>query len=393
MRFIGKRAGTSCRAIVGALIGLTAVGTFAAAAGNGGLSGPASSRERATRLDPVRRFTVVAGGDIMTGHRVRDPAAAAGAANGLRFDFRPQLADVRSIVEPADLAICHMEVPIGTPGSEYGDIGVNAIGWTLLLAPYEIAPGLASAGFDRCSTASNHSNDAGVAGIASTIEVLHGQGISTAGTARSADEAVDEVFDVRGVRVAHLAFTMYSNTNRPADAWRLDYASSPSNIANRVAAVRQAGAEVVIVSLHVSRELTSGPVPEDRSFVTELTAAADIDAVFIHGPHVVHPVEWVNETPVWWSLGNFFTQMGPGSFGKYDSGAVTDGLLAHVEFVETGSGRFTARPAAIAICDDFVDRTVRSATVSLRDPSLAARVRIELTQCLARVRAIVPGAL
>ncbi|NND74549.1 MAG: hypothetical protein HKN44_06040 [Ilumatobacter sp.] len=161
-------------------------------------------------------------------------------------------------------------------------------------------------------------------------------------------------------------------------------------IAERVAAMRQAGAEVVIVSLHVSKELTAGSVPEDRFLVSTLTAAADVDAVFIHGPHVVHPIGWVNGTPVWWSVGNFFTQMGPGSSGKYDDGRVTDGLLAHVRFHHDGS-RFVATPAAIAICNDFVDWTVRSATIGLREPTISARVRTELTNCLARIRAVFPG--
>ena len=39
--------------------------------------------------------------------------------------------------------------------------------------------------------------------------------------------------------------------------------------------------------------------------LASVTAAADVDAVFVHGPHVVQPFEFVNGTPVWWSLGNF----------------------------------------------------------------------------------------
>jgi poly-gamma-glutamate synthesis protein (capsule biosynthesis protein) len=369
------------------------VATFADAGGSARVVGPASGHEHAVRLDPPRSFTAVAGGDVMTGYRVRAPAAVAGSASGMRFDFRPQLAAVRTVLQSADLAICHMEIPIGTSGGAFGDIGVSPFGGNLLLAPHEIAAGLRSAGFNRCSTASNHAYDAGATGIASTIDALREQGISTVGTARSQAESVDEPFDVNGVRVAHLAFTTYSNTNRPAERWRLNYTTSSSMIADSVAVARRNGAEVVIVSIHVSKELTSGPVPEDRSLVTALTAATDVDAVFVHGPHVVHPVEWVNQTPVWWSVGNFFTQMGPGSSGKYDSGLVTDGLIARVEFFEAGSGRFTARPDAIAICNDYVDRSVRPATAGLANPAISSRVRTELTNCLARIRAIVPGAL
>ncbi|MGI9644188.1 MAG: CapA family protein, partial [Ilumatobacteraceae bacterium] len=295
------------------------------------------------------------------------------------------------VLESADLAICHMEIPIGVPNGPFGDVGRSPYGGNLLLAPYEIAAGLGGAGFDRCSTASNHAYDTGTAGIASTIEALTAQQISVAGTARTPEEAADTLFDVNGVAVAHLAFTTYSNTARPASSWRLDYVDSPWTVVSRVEAARQSGAEVVLVSLHVSKELTSGPVAADRAFVRTLTAAADVDAVFLHGPHVVHPFEWVNDTPVWWSVGNFFTQMGPGSSGKYNTGWVTDGLLAAVDFLETSSGAFSARPSSIATCNDFVDRTVRSATASLA-ASPSTRVHDELSACLARTRTVVPDA-
>jgi hypothetical protein len=101
----------------------------------------------------------------------------------------------------------------------------------------------------------------------------------------------------------------------------------------------------------------------------------------------------VGGTPVWWSLGNFVSEMGPPSVGRYSSPRTSDGLLAYVEFTEAPSGRYTARPMSVAICNDFLDRTVRSATVALTRQDLPDRIRSELSACLGRTRGLVPNVL
>lgn len=351
----------------------------------------ATTSERAVRVEtPLRSLTVIAGGDVLPESAVRSAAASAGQQTGVRFDFGPMFAPVGDIVRRADLAICNMEIPVGRPGQAAGFAGRSPFGGNLLLAPYEIATGLAAAGFDRCSTASNHSFDLGVDGIAWTIQGLNEQGVSTTGSARSEAESADRILLVDGVRTAHLAVTTYSNTVLPADPWRLNYTRSPQPIAQRAAAVRAAGAEVVVVSIHVSKELLPTPDPVDRTLVQQLSSLADIDAIFVHGPHVVQPFEMVNGTPVWWSLGNFVSQMGPPSVGRYADARTADGLLAFVDFRERPDGSFEAVTRSIAICNDFDDRTVRVASVSLGDPDLPPRVRAELTQCRDRIRAVVP---
>jgi poly-gamma-glutamate synthesis protein (capsule biosynthesis protein) len=166
----------------------------------------------------------------------------------------------------------------------------------------------------------------------------------------------------------------------------------PRRIADAVAAARAAGADLVLVSVHVSTELLTAPTTADRSLITTLTARADVDAVFVHGPHVVQPFELVNDTPVWWSLGNFVSEMGPPSGGRYANPRTSDGLLAFVRFEEQPSGRFAASPSSVAICNDFSDRTVRSATIGLARPQLAGRVHAELAQCLSRTRILVASA-
>jgi poly-gamma-glutamate synthesis protein (capsule biosynthesis protein) len=357
-----------------------------------GAAGAGAGAFRITR--PLRTMPVVAGGDVLN-EGVVNNAGAAVAVPPQRYDFAPLFAPVASIVGAADLAICHMEIPVGRAGAGAGVYGRSPYGGNLLLAPYEIAAGLAATGFDRCSTASNHSNDLGRDGIASTLEALDAAGISHAGTARSPAESAPEVFTVNGIRVAHLSYSTYSNTVWPTDRWALARASSPEQVAAAVNGVRAAGAEVVIVSLHLPKEMLYEPIPADRVFATRLTELADVDLIVHHGPHVVQPVETVNGTLVYWSVGNFVSGMGRPGTGRYSDPRTSDGLLATVRFTETAPGEFTAVSMPVLLCNEQADRTVRApvselararATGQPLDPTLET----ELRACLARGLAMVP---
>jgi poly-gamma-glutamate synthesis protein (capsule biosynthesis protein) len=314
-------------------------------------------------------------------------AAARAAGAGVRYNFAPLFAPVAAMVSSADIAICHMEMPIGTPGDRPGVYGHSPFGGNLILAPYEIAEGIRRTGFDRCSTASNHSYDLATPGIAATLSALDAAGITHVGTARSTTEAATSIITVNGVRVAHLAYTRYSNTVLPGEPWRVNFASSPAQVAADVNAARAAGAEVVIVSLHLSKELFAAPVPEDRQFVTDLTALTHIDLVIQHGPHVIQPVERVNGTWVYWSVGNFISGMGT-SVGKYSDPRTLDGLAAAARFTESSPGMFTVETWPILLCNEPFSRTIYAPIATLGQP-LAPTVRAGLDACIRRSAPVV----
>lgn len=184
------------------LAGLGAAVHSASAADNDQV---ASATAQAGRVDaPPRSFSVLFAGDILTEDRVMRVGAAA-ATNGQEYDFAPMFQPVSAIVRSADLAVCHMELPVAWPGQRPGYWGRSPFGGNLLLAPHEMAESLRRTGFDRCSTASNHSYDLGAGGIDSTLAALDAAGISHAGTARQPNEAAPRLVDVNGVRVAHLS--------------------------------------------------------------------------------------------------------------------------------------------------------------------------------------------
>jgi len=355
-----------------------------------GYAGDASpSLPTAVRMDPPpRSFSVAAVGDWLSEGLVNRVAAGL-AADGVRYAHEPLLRPVAPLLQSVDLAICHMETPIGLPGAKAGLVGTSPSGTSLIAAPYEVAGDLARAGFDRCSTASNHSNDLGVAGISQTLNALDAVGISHTGTARSQEEVGFDVFEVSGVAVAHMSYALNSNTGWPSEGWRLDKAVNASEVVNDVAAARSAGAEVVIVSLHVYVEMQSGPTVADRALVQAITSQADVDLVVIHGPHVVQPFEWVNATPVYWSLGNFMSAMGQPDRGRYSDTRTLDGLMATVRFTEQADGSWSAEPFTVLLCNVTGSHKVYPGLTTLADPATSPALRAQLRACIDRTLPVV----
>ena len=196
------------------------------------------------------RITIVASGDLL----VHAPVAIAAAAGG-GYDFRPLFARIRPLVRSADLALCHAETPIGA--------GARS-GYPIFNAPRELARAIGWAGFDACSTASNHSVDRGAAGIASTIAALRRAGVEATGTARTrAGSRRILLLDAGGVEVAFLSYTYGTNGLPLPRPWSVNLIA-PRRIVADARRARRQGAELVVVNLHWGAEYVHAPTADQR---------------------------------------------------------------------------------------------------------------------------------
>lgn len=239
-------------------------------------------------------------GDLLPHTPVDQAAAAYGARSGTAYDFSPMLAPMRPVLEPADLAICHMEVPLHPDGeapSSYPTFG----------APPELVAGARSAGYDGCSTASNHSLDRGRRGIDRLLDTMDANGMRHNGTARNEPEGDGRAtfYDVAGVKVAHLSWAYDFNGYKiPVDApWAVNQID-PDRIKARAAEARRDGADLVVVSLHWGTEYQHDPSAQQQQWAEALTTSPDIDLIIGHHAHVVQPITKVNDRFVVWGLGN-----------------------------------------------------------------------------------------
>ncbi|EST19738.1 hypothetical protein N566_28430, partial [Streptomycetaceae bacterium MP113-05] len=152
---------------------------------------------------PPEGFTLVATGDILAHDSIIRQAASDAPGDG--YDFRPMLEAARPLVSGADLAICHMETVYGADGGPF-------TGYPTFKTPPQVAAAIAATGYDSCSTASNHTLDAGAEGVRRTLDALDEAGVRHVGSARSAAENDKPVLmRAGGATVAQLAYTYGTN--------------------------------------------------------------------------------------------------------------------------------------------------------------------------------------
>ncbi|HET6749742.1 MAG TPA: CapA family protein [Actinomycetes bacterium] len=321
-----------------------------------------------------RGFTLIASGDVLTHGPVVRQAQAYGRRVGQPYDFRPMFADVRPLVAGADLAVCHLEVPLSRDGQDISS-------WPAFNAPPQLAAALRWAGYDACSTASNHAMDRGAAGVAATLDVMDGAGLGHAGTARNPGEAgAATILEVRGLRVALLSYAYGLNGRSlpPGQPWLVNLID-PVRIVEDARAARRAGAGLVVVLLHWGEENRPTPSQSQRDLAGRLLAAPEVDLILGHHVHVVQPIEQVGGKWVAYGMGNSLSNQTPACCAAGSQ----DGVLVHVTVaVERGRTRvrevrylptwvehpaFRIRPVLPALADRSLPAGLRQALEASRD--------------------------
>lgn len=288
----------------------------------------ACAPEPVSPAPPPRSATVVMNGDLLWHNTLVFDAQRAGA--GSDPDFRPLLEGVRPVVESADLAICHNEVPVAPPGGPYRY-------YPAFRAPQETLDAVRDIGFDLCTTASNHSLDDGWEGLVRTLEAMDARGLVHAGTARTQDEADrPSLFTTAaGVRIAVVTGTYDTNgIPRPAGRdWSVADLDAETML-RRAATARADGADIVLAVMHGGDEYSHQPNSQQRQLAERLTASPDVDLVYGHHVHVVQPWTRINGKWVVYGLGNLVAQH------RSTVPAGYEGVTARFTFRETSPGRF-----------------------------------------------------
>jgi len=293
-----------------------------------------------------------------------------------RYDFKPMLDPMRPVIEAADLAICHLEVPAAANQDRLS-------GYPTFGGPVELIDAVKVTGYDGCSTASNHSLDQGQAGIGVTLDRFDADGLEHAGTARTAEEGTAvTMYDVGGAKVAHLSYAYgFNGYQLPADA---PFAANQIDV-NRIHAeatrARQAGAQLVVVSLHWGTEYQHEPDAFQRQTAADLLPWPDIDVIVGHHAHVVQPIEQVDGTYVVWGLGNHLTNQ--------PQVPKSDGLTAVLSAAKGDDGRY--RISQILAVPTWIEPgTYRVIPIpnALQDPNLSGSLRAQLVASYDRTAAV-----
>lgn len=288
------------------------------------------------RSEAPRRFTIAATGDILVHESLWERAAVLGAASGEAFDFRSMFRRVRDTLAGADLALCHLETPVTADG--------DLSSYPVFAAPVEITDAIADAGYDSCSTASNHSLDGGAAGIEATLNALDRNGLAHAGTARTRREASRiTLLDVEGAQVAHLSYSFGFNGFTPEHDWQGNLIDV-ERILDDARRARERGSDLTVVSLHWGVEPLTTPTAFQMQVAERLTRSPLVDAIVGHHAHVVQPIERVNGKVVAYGMGNFLSGMRPSEMWP---GGVEDGVIVLLRVERRGDAYRVTRARAV----------------------------------------------
>ena len=361
-----KRRRLAALALVGVLIVLAILALRSCGDGSE-RTAPSVEDARLEELEeqPVE-LTLSFSGDLLMHTPVFARALELGG--GERYDFAPLFEEIQPYVEAADLAFCHVEVPMTPePPASY----------PIFNTPPELAKGIAATGWDACSTASNHTLDQGEEGVGATLEALDRAGVRHAGSATSEREARRPlILEAEGARIAFLAYTSDSN-GIPVPQPHLLNLMDRERIVSDARRARKAGADAVIVNLHwaseIAPEYVAEPNAAQTALVSELLREPAITAIVGQGPHVVQPIREFHGKIAVFSEGNLISNQGA------DAGLAAgsqDGYIALFDLVVDEEGARVAEASYVPTWVDHLDYRVLPAGHALEageaDPAALA---------------------
>ncbi|MBX3273819.1 MAG: CapA family protein [Sandaracinaceae bacterium] len=257
--------------------------------------------------------TIAAAGDL-----VLNPHALRAVLDDGEGGYARLLAGYAQALGEGDLAFLNLEQPL------VGDLVPLDPGWPrqdtsrprrspVLGATPPLADALSAAGVDVVSVANNHAYDQGYEGLARTLGELSRAGVGAVGGGPDADAAYAPlVVERAGVRIAFVAWSEFFNQRPSGAPVALAARFDDARVAASLARARER-ADLVVASVHWSRDFAPGAAPSERRLARRLVALG-ADVILGHGPHVLHEVERLpsprGDALVAYSLGNVASGMG-----------------------------------------------------------------------------------
>ncbi len=217
------------------------------------------------------------------------------------YDFKPMLENIKPFVSSYDVAYYNQETILG--GLE---IGLST--YPRFNSPYTVGDAFVDAGFNLVSLSTNHTLDRGEQAILNSRNYWNNQeNVLASGSYSSFEERNTPVIkEVNGITYTMLSYTTTTNGLRiPEGKDYLLNVYDAETVKNDIEAVRDK-VDVLMVSMHWGTEYSFGVSEEQREIATYLSSLG-VDLIIGTHPHVVEPIEFIDDTMVVYSLGNFIS--------------------------------------------------------------------------------------
>ena len=230
----------------------------------------------------------------------------------------PEIEFIKEKVSSYDIAYYNQETILGGTAIGLSD-------YPTFNSPQEVGDAMIDAGFNLVSLATNHTVDRGKNAVLSSREYWNNQsGVHAVGSYSSEEEKEQletKVLEVNNITYAMLNYT-YGTNGMPVandylvNVWPTDldlnivssdtkYQAYKETVKQDIVAIRDK-VDVLIVAMHWGVEYTHTPTAYEKDMANFL-AENDVDIIIGAHPHVIQPVEWIDDTLVFYSLGNFIS--------------------------------------------------------------------------------------
>lgn len=260
------------------------------------------------------KLSMIMVGDNLIHSTINDEAKKNANNNG--YNYKPMLELIKPIISQYDIAYYNQETILG--GAE---IGVSS--YPSFNSPYEVGDAMVDAGFNLISLATNHTLDRGETATLNSRNYWNIQeGILAVGSYSSQKEKeAIKIQTSNNITYTMLNYTYGTNgisvpsgKNYLVNIWPVtgsnkDYDTAYQNYKEQVKKdienVRDK-VDVLIVAMHWGIEYQTTPNDYQKDAANYL-ASLGVDIIIGTHPHVVQPIEWIDDTLVIYSLGNFIS--------------------------------------------------------------------------------------
>ena len=223
-------------------------------------------------------------------------------AGGSGYDFKPMYELVADRIENAGIAYINQETILG--GEEMG-----LSSYPLFNSPVQLGEDMKELGFDVFSQATNHVFDKGEKGIENTYNFYsRNSDIIMTGIYKK-DEKKYKVIERNDIKVAFVNYTFHTNgLSLPKDSKYMVTVVKDNDTDELIKTVGEAkkDADFVVCLIHWGDENRT-MYNEIQKKTAKKLADAGCSAVIGTHPHSIQPVEFIGDTLVAYSLGNFIS--------------------------------------------------------------------------------------
>lgn len=249
------------------------------------------------------------------------------------YDFSHQLTHIKEVLKDYDLAYYNQETPFGGDDKGYK-------GYPMFNSPSSYGDAMMEAGFNMVSLATNHTLDQGSNGVINFYNYWKDKDVMYHGIADSEETRNQYIIkEKNNITYSMLSYTTSTNgIPVPSGKEYLVNVYSEEQVKKDIEYLRDK-VDVLIVAMHWGVEYTHTPTNEELE-IAQFLADMDVDIVLGAHPHCIQPIDIIDDTIVYYSLGNFISNQGDIA-DKYGMKVII-GMLGTLNITKTVDGDNTS---------------------------------------------------